>query len=211
MHISEGVLSGPVLLVGAGLAVVGVAVGLRAIQNHRIPEVAVMSAAFFVASLVHMPVGPANVHLSLHGLLGLVLGWAAFPSLLVALALQALLFQFGGFTTLGVNTVIMAVPAVLCHYALSGLLRVRLIKNQPLGGATLGLIAGALAVAGSTILMSGALYASGTEFRSLSKMIIVSQMPTCIIEALLTSTIVSFLLRVKPELLIPTPEVAHFE
>ncbi|NHZ72019.1 MAG: cobalamin biosynthesis protein CbiM, partial [Aquificales bacterium] len=32
----------------------------------------------------------------------------AFPAILVALTLQALLFQFGGFTVLGVNTFNMA-------------------------------------------------------------------------------------------------------
>ena len=30
-----------------------------------------------------------------------ILGWAAFPAFLVALFLQAVLFQFGGLTTLG--------------------------------------------------------------------------------------------------------------
>ena len=47
--------------------------------------------AIFVASLVHVPVGPSSMHLVLNGLLGLLLGWAAFPAILVGLLLQAVL------------------------------------------------------------------------------------------------------------------------
>jgi len=39
----------------------------------------------------------------------------------VALTLQAVLFQFGGITTLGINTVIMALPAVFCYSLFSNM------------------------------------------------------------------------------------------
>jgi cobalt/nickel transport system permease protein len=120
MHISEGVLSAPVLVSGAALTVVGTAIGLKKLDYDRIPQVAMLAATFFVASLVHVPIGPSSVHLILNGLLGLLLGWIAFPAILVGLILQALLFQFGGFTTLGVNGIIMALPAVACHYLFRG-------------------------------------------------------------------------------------------
>ena len=73
MHISEGVLSAPVLTTGAVLAAVGVAVGLKKMDDERVPQVGVLSAAFFVASLIHVPVGPSAAHLVLNGLLGLLL------------------------------------------------------------------------------------------------------------------------------------------
>ena len=98
MHISEGVLSPPVLLTGAALTAVGAAVGLKKINSEKVELVGVLSSAFFVASLIHVPVGPSAVLLVLNGLLGLLLGWTAFPAILVGLALQALLFQFGGLT-----------------------------------------------------------------------------------------------------------------
>jgi cobalt/nickel transport system permease protein len=47
------------------------------------------------------------------GIVGLRLGWGAFPAILVALTLQTVFFRFGGITTLGVNTVSMAMPAVI--------------------------------------------------------------------------------------------------
>ena len=114
MHISEGVLSAPVLISGAALAAAGVAVGLRRLDPERLMSTAMLAAVFFVGSLVHVPVGLGSAHLILSGLLGMLLGWAAFPAIFTALLLQAVLFQYGGLTTLGVNTVIMAAPAVLC-------------------------------------------------------------------------------------------------
>jgi len=92
MHISEGICSPPVLAAGAGLAVLGAALGLKGLKTESIPKVGVLSSAFFVASLIHVPIGPVSVHLVLNGLMGLLLGWASFPANLVALLLQGVLF-----------------------------------------------------------------------------------------------------------------------
>ena len=96
MHISEGVLSAPVLVTGAALTVAGVAVGLKKMDYEKIPQVAVLTSAFFVASLIRVPVGPSAVHLVLNGLLGLILGWAAFPAILVGVALPVWGFDHSG-------------------------------------------------------------------------------------------------------------------
>ena len=116
MHISEGVLAAPVLLTGAALTIAGSAVGLKKLDYDRMAQVGILSSAFFMASLIHVPIGPSSVHLLLNGIVGLLLGWGAFPAILVGLALQAMLFQFGGITVLGVNTFNVAGPAVLCYY-----------------------------------------------------------------------------------------------
>ncbi len=123
MHISEGVLSGSVLLTGGALAAAGTAIGLKKLDYDRIAQVGILSSAFFVASLIHVNIGPSSVHLILNGIVGLLLGWAAFPAILVALTLQSLFFQFGGITALGVNTVIMGLPAVLCYYLFGSLIK----------------------------------------------------------------------------------------
>ena len=81
MHISEGVLSAPVLAGGWVLAAAGTAIGLKRLDYDRLMTVAILAAAFFVASLVHVPIGPASVHLILNGLLGVILGFAAFPAI----------------------------------------------------------------------------------------------------------------------------------
>ncbi len=103
MHISEGILSAPILLGGASLTAVGTVIGLKKLDLDRIMEVSMLTATFFVASLIHVPIGPASIHLVLNGLLGIMLGWACFPAILVGLLLQAVFFQYGGLMVLGVN------------------------------------------------------------------------------------------------------------
>ena len=112
MHISDGVLSFPVIAAGYGVAIGITAFSLKKTKTEDIPKIAVMTSAFFVASLIHVPLGPTSVHLLLNGLVGILLGWAAFPSIFMALLLQALLFQFGGITSLGANACVMGIPAL---------------------------------------------------------------------------------------------------
>lgn len=112
MHIAEGVLSAPVILSGAALSIGAVGYGLRKLPQDNLILAGLVGAAFFVASLIHVPVGFSSAHLILNGLVGIVLGWAAYPVIFVALLLQAVLFMFGGLTTLGVNTFTMGTGAL---------------------------------------------------------------------------------------------------
>jgi cobalt/nickel transport system permease protein len=197
MHISEGVLSAPVLIAGALLSAGGVTLGLKKMDYERIPEVAVLSSAFFVASLIHVPVGPSSVHLVLNGLLGILLGWMAFPSILVALALQALLFQFGGFTTLGVNTFNMAVPGVIAYY----LFNLSIRKGNHLLGIFSGFAAGAAGAGLGAILVALSLVSTGEVFSNVAKAVVVAHLPVMLIEGVITAFCVMFLRKVKPEIL----------
>jgi len=198
MHISEGVLSPGVLIAGASLTAAGVAVGLRKLDHEEIPSMGILSAAFFVASLVHVPLGPASVHLVLNGLLGLILGWKAFPAILVALALQGLLFQFGGITTLGVNTLNMALPAVICHYLFGWGLR---IGTRQLVFTVTASACGFCAVLISGVLVGFSLYWTGEAFLPAAKVVVAAHLPVMVIEGVLTAACALFLRRVKPELL----------
>ena len=54
----------------------GTAVGLKKLKEDKIPQAAILSAAFFVASLIHVPIGPSSVHLILNGIVGLMLGFS---------------------------------------------------------------------------------------------------------------------------------------
>ena len=198
MHISEGVLSPGVLITGAALTTAGVAIGLKKLETEEIPAIGILTAGFFVASLVHVPVGPASVHLALNGLLGFLIGWKAFPAILVGLALQALLFQHGGLTSLGVNTLNMALPAVLCHYLFRWGARA--------GTSTSVLTATAFACGFCAILISGvmvgfSLYLTGVAFLTAAKVVIASLVPVMIIEGALTASCAVFLRRVRPVLL----------
>ena len=197
MHISEGILSAPVLAAGAALAVAGTAVGLKNIDYDKIPEVAVLSSVFFVASLIHVPLGPTSVHLILNGLLGLLLGWAAFPAILVALFLQAILFQFGGLTTLGVNTVNMAMPALICY-----LLFRKTITSKNNWTVIAGAFScGFLAVGLSGLMVAFSLLFTGQSFLNVARLVLLAHLPVMVIEGLFTVFVVKFLKKVKPEML----------
>ncbi|MEN2994451.1 MAG: cobalt transporter CbiM [Thermodesulfovibrio sp.] len=196
MHISEGLLSVPVLITGAFLSLVGLTLGLKKIKNEDIPKVAILSSAFFVASFIHVPVGPTSVHLVLNGLLGMLLGWAAFPSIFVALLLQTFLFQYGGFTTLGVNTFCMAMPAVLCYYAFRKMLTRS--KNIAFLGGFLG---GSLSLLISAIFISIALVETEKSFFSMATTFFIMYLPISLIEGVITGFIVIYLKKVKPEVL----------
>ena len=196
MHISEGVLSGPVLISGGALAAVGTAIGLKKLDYDRIAQAGILSAAFFVASLIHVPIGPANAHLILNGLVGLLLGWAAFPAILVALVMQAVLFQFGGITTLGVNTIIMALPAVLCYLICSPFLH----RKSALA-LSAAFACGFLSVLLSALILGLALVFTEENFFEVSAIVIAAHIPVMIIEGLVTAMCVAFLKKVQHTML----------
>lgn len=198
MHISEGVLSPAILIGGAVLTAAGVAAGLRNLDQKEIPSMGILSAAFFVASLIHVPVGPVSAHLILNGLVGLILGLKAFPVILVGLALQALLFQFGGITGLGVNTLNMALPAVICYYAFGWGLKP--VNSRPVF-ILAAFMAGFCAVLLAGIMVGFSLYLTGEAFLPAAKLVVAAHLPIMLVEGVLTAACISFLRKVKPELL----------
>lgn len=121
VHISDGVLNLPWLAAGFVGAAALVALGLWRIRDEEIPRIALLTAAFFVASLIHVAVPPTSVHLLLTGLVGVVLGRRAGLAILVGLFLQYVLIQHGGFYTLGINGCVMALPALLSWQLFIGL------------------------------------------------------------------------------------------
>lgn len=198
MHIAEGVLSPAVLGGGAVLALAGTAQGLRRLEYDRLVAVGILSAAFFVASLIHVPVGLASAHLVLNGLVGVLLGWAAFPSILVALLLQALLFQFGGITVLGVNTFTMGFAAVASWYVFRAVCRLCPGMGGVRAGAFMG---GALGVALAAVLTALALAFTDEGFWLAAQLLLLAHLPVMLAEGLITMFTVSFIMRVHPELL----------
>lgn len=191
-HIPDGVAAIPVLVAGAGLSLGGMALGLRQLTPERLPKAAMLSALFFVASLVHFPVGISSVHLLMGGLAGILLGWAAFPAIAVGLVLQAALFGFGGLVVLGVNLANIALPAVL-----AGLLGRRLLGRPALAGA----VAAGGAVAGTAAMVALSLALSGREFLVAGQALAMTYVPLMAVEAVATAAMVGLLAKVKPDAL----------
>ena len=203
MHITEGVLSGSpegiaVLAAGWAATAVGTAVGLRKMDYERVPQVAMLTAAFFVVSLVSVPLAGTGVHLVLIGLLGLILGWAAFPAVLVALVLQLMMFGVGGGpTTLGINTLAMALPAVVCYY----LFHRAVHAKSETATFLVGFAAGAVGVLLGATIVSAALLISAREFTMLAASAWGVHLLIAPVEGLVTGASVVFLRKVRPELL----------
>jgi ABC-type Co2+ transport system, permease component len=201
MHISEGVLSPAVWGAGYALTAAATFISLRGISYSRLTTAAVLASVFFVGSLVHVPLGPGSVHLILNGLLGLFLGWAVFPTVLIALLLQAVLFQFGGIAVLGVNTFDMAFPALVCHYAFRSMLgKSKAVRTVAAFGC------GAFSVAGAALCTALALGFTDEGFWTSAKMIFLAHSPVMILEGIITALAVSFIAKSRPELLRFTEE-----
>ena len=196
MHIAEGVLGPSVLALGGALSLAGCALGLRRLDESRIIPVALLSAAFFTASLVHVPIGPVSAHLILNGLLGLLLGWAAFPAIAVALLLQALLFQYGGLTTLGVNAWNMALPAILAGYLVRPWL-----QREGWPRLLAAFCCGMCAVAGAALLTALSLVFSEEGFITTAQILVLGHLPVAVVEGLVTASAIAFLAKVRPEML----------
>lgn len=196
-HIPDGVLSAPVLTGGALAAAVLLAVATRRLDYDRIPQAAVFAAAFFVASLVNVPIGPGSVHLILNGLMGLILGWTAVPAILVALLMQALFFGYGGLLVLGVNVFNLALPALLCGLLLGPIIRRAGGRFTLLWGA----VCGALGVSLTAGLVAVSLAASGPEMRPAAQLVLAAYVPLLIVESAVTAFAVVFIQRVSPDLI----------
>ncbi|HJZ94531.1 MAG TPA: CbiM family transporter [Gemmataceae bacterium] len=201
VHISDGVLSPLYLAVGfAAMALLMIPAVWR-IDEEEVPRIGLLTAAFFVASLIHVRVGVTSVHLLLNGLIGVVVGTRAALAIAVGLGLQALLLGHGGFTTLGVNTSVMTLPAFTARWTfwlVSG--SHRPIRPRRAFGA--GLVSGTLAVILTAALNAAVLVVAGVEdFRVVAALVFVAHLPIAAIEGLVVGFTASYLARVKPDLL----------
>jgi cobalt/nickel transport system permease protein len=200
VHISDGVLSPIFLAIGFAVAAILLIPALIRIHEDEIPRIGLLTAAFFVASLIHVKVGITSVHLLLTGLVGMVLGRRAPLAIAVALPLQALLLGHGGFTALGVNAVVMTVPALI-----AGVLFRLFCDRRPIrpGRAmAVGMFVGAVAVILTAALYASVLMIAGVEdFWVVAVAGFLVHLPLAAIEALIVGFAAGYLARVKPELL----------
>ena len=209
MHIPDGFLPPNVCLTGYAITGGVSWYCLNQIKRDRcsqanIPKASLLTAAFFVASLIHIPIPPTSVHLLLTGLMGAVLGFYAFPAILIGLFFQAVMFQHGGMSTLGVNALILGTPAIAAHYLFRQ--RERLPKS-PLITKILSFAAGA-----GAILLSASMFAillithispdlDANAERTTILLSLSGYAIQAAIEGVFSVMLISFLEQVKPELL----------
>ena len=192
MHISEGILSGGVLAAGWAVSAAGIAIGLKKTDTTRIVRTALLSSAFFLASLVNVRLGPSSTHLSLLAPMGLILGWSLFPAMFTALLLQAILFHFGGLAVLGVNVMNMALPALIVYILFGKIARKNIL---------VAFIAGFLAVMMGAGLVGLCLGLTDGNFFTAAKIILLAHIPLAVIEGIVTMFMFIWLKKSAPEFL----------
>ena len=195
MHISEGVLQPEILIVGAVITLGITAYALKKLKNEEIPLVAVFSALFFLSSFIHIPAGPVSIHLILNGIIGAILGVRAFIAILIALLLQGLLFGYGGISTLGINTLNLALPALLGWFILS------LHVNNVLFKKIQYFLIGFIPVSISALFLSTTLALNGEAFVDAAKVALMAHVPVMFVEGIITMFALVFLDKVYPQIL----------
>jgi cobalt/nickel transport system permease protein len=93
----------------------------------------------------------------------------------------------------------MAVPAVTVSYVFASRIR---RAASPQAFFKLGLLSGMMAILITAILGCGLLFLSGKEFVSAVVAILAAHIPVAIIEGFVTGATLSFLYKVRPEVLI---------
>jgi cobalt/nickel transport system permease protein len=210
MHIPDGILPLPVTGAGYGATAATTWYSIRRIkqkENPRedIPKASLLTAAFFVVSWIHIPVPPTSVHLVLNGLLGALLGYYAFPAILIGLFFQAVMFGHGGLTTLGVNTMIMGLPAIMAHH----IFRLRKWggkesrRKTGAFGFSAGVVATGVSVAMFVVILLTNLPADLNVAieRAAIYALATAHIPLIFIEGTITALLTVFLLRVRPRIL----------
>lgn len=195
MHISDGILSSDVVITTSIIGVVLLAFSLKNLKNDNIAILSAMSAMFFIASFIHIPLGPTQIHLILLGLIGMLLGSGVFLAILIALLLQATLLGYGGLSSLGANLIIMATPAYIIHLLVKkGLLN---FLSEKLKYFAIGF----LAVFLSTILLSVILIFAKDEYFYVALTVIAANIPAMVIEGLVTLFLINYVKKAMPQLL----------
>jgi cobalt/nickel transport system permease protein len=195
VHIPDGALQPTWLFAGGCGAFALLWVALFRLDDRVIPRLGLLTSALFVASLIHVPVGVGKVHLLLNAVAGILLGRRVTIAIFVALLFQAFLFAHGGITTLGVNTLVLALPALL-----GGVSFRQLVRRYPKRAYLLGTLTG-LFVSVLTVSLNAGVNGLGLETRSpeVTVTILIVNTPVIVAEAVLTGIIVRFLAKVKPE------------
>lgn len=212
MHIPDGIVPAQVCAAGYGLTGLLTWYSLRQINKQgdpgaNVPKAALLTAAFFVASSIYIPIPPSSVHLLLNGLLGVVLGYFAFPAILIGLFFQALIVGHGGLTTLGVNAAMMGFPSLLAYH----IFRFRLLLNsratKPFVIGLFAFLGGALGLAFTAVIFIAVVIATvPAEFNTQAEQaavatLTIAHVPLAVLEGVFTAMLVLFLQRVRPELL----------
>ncbi|MFH1856355.1 MAG: energy-coupling factor ABC transporter permease [Candidatus Omnitrophota bacterium] len=206
MHIPDGFLSTSVWLpawgVSAGLLSVFIRKATRVFKDKLVPLTGVMAAFIFAAQMFNFPVAAGTSGHLLGGVLAAVLlgPWVGAVVIAVVLIVQCFVFLDGGVTALGANifnmSVIGSVGGFFIYRAVAKIIKSK--KGILIGAA----IAAWFSVVAASILCAVELGLSGIV--PLKAALIAMSAVHALIgigEAAITVVIISFVLKVRPDLI----------
>ncbi|RBQ29309.1 CbiM family transporter [Aliarcobacter vitoriensis] len=195
MHISDGVLSLEVTIVSTIVSFGFLIYSFKNLTNEKISLSAAFSALFFVASFIHIPFGFTQIHLMLIGFIGIFLGNLSIFSISLALILQALLLGYGGISSLGANILIMGVSS----YGVYLLFKLEILKrvNEKIKFFLVGFL-GVFIASLSLFLL---LIFSKQEYEKVAYSILLINIPTMILEGVITLFLLIYIKKIMPNLL----------
>jgi cobalt/nickel transport system permease protein len=199
MHLSDGVLNMPAVVTTTAVAGGMLINSFKDIKEEEIPRVSLMTATFFTFALISFPVGPSSVHPLLGGLIGIMLGMKSPIAIFIGLLLQAIIFQHGGLTTLGMNTIMVALPAILSYKIFSKLVEKKKSITLSAGLAGVSSVIMTVIILIMVLLLSSSAYGEG--FLSVINILILGHLPLAIGEGILTAVVINFINKVRPDIL----------
>ncbi len=154
MHIPDGFLSVPVLILLWAISILVIAYSLRKVNRdlgeHQVPLMGLLAAAIFAGQMLNFTVvGGTSGHLMGAALATIFLGpWAAILVMTTVVGVQALIFQDGGLLALGANIFNMAIVGVMvANFIYQSILRLS-------SGKRLGIIMGGFLAAWLSIIVA---------------------------------------------------------
>ncbi len=212
MHIPDGFLNVPVMLVAWIFSIGLLAISLKKVeadyQDRAVPLMGVCAAFIFAAQMINFPIpGGTSGHLLGGTLAGVLLGpWAGSLVMSIVFMVQALIFQDGGIIALGANIFNMGLIGTFGGYYLFRTIR-NLVDRQQSGHQFKGLVTGTAIASWLSVVIAAALVAvelaiSGTVPLAVGLTSMVGwHLMIGLGEALVTVSTVTFIWRSRPDLL----------
>ncbi|MGB7403258.1 MAG: cobalt transporter CbiM [Arcobacter sp.] len=197
MHIADGVLTLESTVVVSAISLVCLYISIKSIKDEKITLAAAMSAMFFIATFIHIPLGVTQIHLVLIGVIGILIGWMSFISIFIALVLQALLLGYGGVVSLGVNLFVMGMPAIIVYYLYNMEITNKLNEKVKF------FLVGFLGTFFATLFLAIILLFSKPEYEYASYTIFIVDSGAMLIEGIISMFLLQFIKKTYPKILKP--------
>ncbi|RIV36753.1 energy-coupling factor ABC transporter permease [Micromonospora radicis] len=211
MHISNGIINGPVAALFAVIALAAMALcvqrGRLDLDDRLAPMAGLVAAFVFAVQMLNFPIFTAGVsgHLLGGAIAAMLVGpWVGALCIAVVLVVQALVFGDGGVAMLGLSITNMAVLGVAVAYLLIALL-LRVLPRTTAGLAVTAFVAALVSVVVAAMGFVLQYWLGGTadlggNLAGLAGTMAVSHLFIGIGEGLITATTVVTVARVRPDL-----------